>query len=659
MSDDESAVSRRFVAKPWMVGIGPKWSPTRAYLQMYGFLAVLIAGIGVVALVLSVSPWSETRAAIGLGAGFGFLIVVGVGLRAYYWWHNQQKILIGVTSDGLTVNKRPGDVFQFSDVTLGPWGWGAGTMGTALHLRCGRHRFVLGGRDHRTGSGTRLDEAPVPGVDAWLWAAEFDQILTMVGRRTELDVRPPTPGEPTRYVLFPNPLRIQAASASKTSKQLKLFRSASNLAVDVGADAIRVVDPNTNALIASASPTQVTATPATYQYPYTHWYPSLNNVVTDFEMQYLSKAPELILCVPGAQPLTIACLDVDTGGALPGIARRFSWRDDVPVEDEPAEYAVSGADWPTLVEKFGLAPYLERRGELGEQRWMAQPEHRQAGAVQRPGLTVEDVRNVVFSEAAFGERSYSHDEVDAFLDRVAAVLQEQTGHTLTPEQVRSIVFSKPPFGSRGYAVADVDEFVDRVEIELTRRAGQQPVAYPGAGGSQHQGDTGAVPHSAVSGELGFENRTESGRRRGLGITGRRRGGWGTIVALSFASVAIIAFGTFFMWVQHFGVPARVTVQQCQAHSGTRITDHLFNYAFGDSCTASSISATREGYVEFWGVYQKDVGRDIDVHIFRGSGVFDEAVPDAWIVPPIAIGVGGVLGVAAVIGIVRRLRRAPT
>lgn len=58
----------------------------------------------------------------------------------------------------------------------------------------------------------------------------------------------------------------------------------------------------------------------------------------------------------------LACLD--TGGAL-GITRRFSWRDDVPVENEPAEYAVSGADWPTLVEKFGLAPYLERRGEQG------------------------------------------------------------------------------------------------------------------------------------------------------------------------------------------------------------------------------------------------------------------------------------------------------
>ncbi len=156
-------------------------------------------------------------------------------------------------------------------------------------------------------------------------------------------------------------------------------------------------------------------------------------------------------------------------------------------------------------------------GQLAEQRWTAQPEHRQAEAVQRPGLTAEDVRNVAFSESAFGERGYNPGEVDAFLGRVEAALQEQTGHALTLEQVRNTVFGKPPIGRRGYAVADVDAFLDRVEIELTRRAGHQPVAYPGAGGSQHHGATAAVPQPAVSGEPGFEIRTES-RRRGLGIS---------------------------------------------------------------------------------------------------------------------------------------------
>jgi hypothetical protein len=57
------------------------------------------------------------------------------------------------------------------------------------------------------------------------------------------------------------------------------------------------------------------------------------------------------------------------------------------------------------------------------------------------------------------------------------------------------------------------------------------------------------------------------------------------------------------------------------------------------------------------VYRKDAGHDIDVHTTRGTGQWDEAVADSWIVPQIAIGIGGVLGVAAVVGIVRRLRPA--
>jgi hypothetical protein len=359
-ANDESAASLRFVANPGQVGIGPNWNPNRAYLQMYGFLAVLITGIVGVAVVMNSGPESKSRAVMGLGAVFGFLVVVFVGMAVYHRLRSRQKFVVGVAGDGLTVSKWPSDVFPFSDVRIGPWGWGAGTMGTALHLRCGRHQFVLGGRDHRFEGGAQPAEAPVPGVDAWLSHDEFGQLLTVVGPRAGLDIRPPTPGGPTRYVLFPNPQRVQAVSPSAVRKQHKLLQSATNVAIDMEPHAIRVVDPNTNALIASASPTEVTATPATYRFPYSHWFPSLNNVVTDLENKYLSTAPVLILRVPGAQPLTVACLDVE--GAL-GIARRFSWRDDVPVEDEPAEYAVSGADWPALVEKLGLAPYLERREE--------------------------------------------------------------------------------------------------------------------------------------------------------------------------------------------------------------------------------------------------------------------------------------------------------
>jgi DivIVA domain-containing protein len=144
---------------------------------------------------------------------------------------------------------------------------------------------------------------------------------------------------------------------------------------------------------------------------------------------------------------------------------------------------------------------LERH--LAEQKWMAQPEPRQAGAAPPPGLTAEDVRNVAFSDAAVGERGYNHDEVDAFLDHIAPALQGQTGRTFTAEWVRSIRFTQQPRGKRGYAVADVDAFVERVALELDRRAGRQPMAYAGAGGSQPHGTTAAAPQPAESEDPGW------------------------------------------------------------------------------------------------------------------------------------------------------------
>ena len=50
---------------------------------------------------------------------------------------------------------------------------------------------------------------------------------------------------------------------------------------------------------------------------------------------------------PGLQRLTTGCRDSDGG-----LERRFSWRGNVPVQNERAAYVVSGADWLALVEKF-------------------------------------------------------------------------------------------------------------------------------------------------------------------------------------------------------------------------------------------------------------------------------------------------------------------
>lgn len=98
-------------------------------------------------------------------------------------------------------------------------------------------------------------------------ASDFDELLTMVARRRGWDVRRPAPGEPTRCLLVPNtsrgwpdPSMLPWTAVIRRQQRKKL----PSLAIDVGKDAIWVVDPNTNALIASASVAQVSATPTNY-----------------------------------------------------------------------------------------------------------------------------------------------------------------------------------------------------------------------------------------------------------------------------------------------------------------------------------------------------------------------------------------------------------
>jgi hypothetical protein len=302
-------------------------------------------------------------------AGRGFqlvgLVVLFGGTGAWYWWSRRRKIIISATNDGLTVHSRRGDVYSFSGAKLGTWGQtGSMTMGTALHLQCGPRRFILGGRDRRVAAGTRLD-APDVGyglevdVDAWLPAADFEEILTMAGRRSGLDTRPPAPGEPTRCLLFTNALLVQEIGPFAFRKRQQFMHSLSQprLAIDAGADAIRVTDPNTNAVIASVSPAQVTATPVVFRPAQRHLVPTLGNVISDTMFNYWSTTVGMHVSVPGMPPMSIGCRD-----SVSGLDKRFSWPDNVPSEHGRAEYEVSGTDWLTLLEKFGLAPYLEKRG---------------------------------------------------------------------------------------------------------------------------------------------------------------------------------------------------------------------------------------------------------------------------------------------------------
>jgi hypothetical protein len=124
-----------------------------------------------------------------------------------------------------------------------------------------------------------------------------------------------------------------------------------SLAIDFDQDAVKVTNSKTNALVGSAPLAHVTATAANREYRY-----GLGRVMM----------PILVVSVPDSPPLTVGCIEVMQrfGPTLRSMlaknaAYRFSWLDTVPVTKKDPAYFVSGADWLTLVEKFGLAPQLE------------------------------------------------------------------------------------------------------------------------------------------------------------------------------------------------------------------------------------------------------------------------------------------------------------
>jgi hypothetical protein len=139
------------------------------------------------------------------------------------------------------------------------------------------------------------------------------------------------------------------------------------LVIDVGKDAIRVVDPNTNALIASACLAQVTATPENYTYV----DPGVGGGDGGTSGSRSCTMPVLAVGVPGLQPLTIQPREASRS-SLTGSQSRFSWRGKVPGVFDNYEwararrpaYTVTDAEWLALVEKFSLGALVvdEPRG---------------------------------------------------------------------------------------------------------------------------------------------------------------------------------------------------------------------------------------------------------------------------------------------------------
>ncbi|WP_280473150.1 DivIVA domain-containing protein [Nocardia cyriacigeorgica] len=99
-------------------------------------------------------------------------------------------------------------------------------------------------------------------------------------------------------------------------------------------------------------------------------------------------------------------------------------------------------------------------------------------------MTPEDVGRTTFALTPPGLRGYRTDEVDAFLELVAATLGGSG--VLTADDLRQVSFGAPRGGRRGNSAGQVDELLDRVGAELElRQRGVRPVppapTRPGAG----------------------------------------------------------------------------------------------------------------------------------------------------------------------------------
>jgi hypothetical protein len=335
----ESAALGRFVASA-----APMTSRRRVT-----FIFGMFAAFMLLCLVFNFVIPADTSSIAGIPI---FLILVGIwvigGSALYFGFPDlvgrapRRNVVIGVTGDGLTVNRRRGEVVSFSDAQLGPWDFSVGGMkaGMALHLRRGAQSFVLGGRDHRIANRTRLGAPPTDRINAWMWAADFDELLALVAPRYGWDLRGSEAGEPTRCLLIPK-------SASGFGNPIPN----PTLGVDLGNNALSVIHLNTSAPVVSASLDQVTATPAQYVFHQGERGSSFPRVA-------------LVLRIPGMQMLSIGCpaaRGLWWGNVPRRGADRFSWRVEAMDWQEKPAYWVSATDWLTLVEKFGLTSQLQDR----------------------------------------------------------------------------------------------------------------------------------------------------------------------------------------------------------------------------------------------------------------------------------------------------------
>jgi hypothetical protein len=151
-------------------------------------------------------------------------------------------------------------------------------------------------------------------------------------------------GQPIRCQLVPVPPRV------KSSRQVK--PAAPPLVLEVSTNgAVRVIDANTKALIASDWLAQVMATPTMYR------------AGDDNNPSYTQ--PLVAVEIPGSEPLRIGPSPMGRSSGVPQF--RYGWRGRVRGYKEPA-YEVTEADWLTLVQKFGLGTRVVDENASGKIR---------------------------------------------------------------------------------------------------------------------------------------------------------------------------------------------------------------------------------------------------------------------------------------------------
>jgi hypothetical protein len=304
----------------------------RAFYVVYALLAGIVVALTMYQPLRPWLPW-------GLGAVVAVVVVAPTVWLIYAWRRARKPVRITVAINGVTVNQCTGVAFSRDDARFGVWS----TAGVALHLRSGSQDFVLGGRDRRIGPEVQFDAPPVTSVDAWLWAGDFDELLAAAG----LDgLRGPVSGQPTRFLLYPNPSLAEEFGPLAVRDHVRLQRSLGQptLVVDVG-ETVRVTDPSTDAADPEVRRDQLTAAAAVFQ--------PRGTVSGDGTSYDYAATVGLVVRLPGRRPLTIGCQDLD------GLRARFSWRGDPSRLPERPAYVVSGGDFAVLAELFGLAQHLE------------------------------------------------------------------------------------------------------------------------------------------------------------------------------------------------------------------------------------------------------------------------------------------------------------